>query len=128
MDQNKNIIVLLYDEYNDKIGNKLKQIDIGNFIYYFFEDMISIDANKIKIDDKSHKNIFIYLIRYLTVKYFSYGRINSVNFLYRFINNPNGYIKGCDRKKYLTLVPTDEIKDTPKKYKELQSEIRCLIN
>ena len=128
MDQNKNIIVLLYDEYNDKIGNKLKQTDIGNFIYYFFEDMISIDANKIKIDDKSHKNIFIYLIRYLTVKYFCYGRINSVNFLYRFINNPNGYIKGGDRKKYLTLVPTDEIKDTPKKYKELQSKIRCLIN
>ena len=47
-----------------------------------FHDMIhikNIDLNKIKLDEKSYKNIFIYLIRYLTVKDLNYTTINSVN-------------------------------------------------
>ena len=39
--------------------------------YYFFNDIISIenvDANNIKIDEKSYKNILIYFIGYVTIK------------------------------------------------------------
>ena len=41
----------------------------------------NFDPNKIKIDEKLSKNIFIYLIRYVTVKDRSYATINSVNSL-----------------------------------------------
>ena len=39
--------------------------------YYFFNDIISIenvDANNIKVDEKSYKNILIYFIGYVTIK------------------------------------------------------------
>ena len=44
--------------------NSVKEIDVENRTYYFLNDMINIkylDPNKIKIDEQSHKNIFIYL-------------------------------------------------------------------
>ena len=51
--------------------NKAKEIDIENLIYYFFNDIINIkffDSNNIKIDKKSHKNIFIYFTEYVAIK------------------------------------------------------------
>ena len=42
---------------------KVKDIDIKNRIYYFFNDVINIknfDPNNIKLDEKSNKNILIY--------------------------------------------------------------------
>ena len=45
--------------------NSLKEINVKNRMYYFFDDMISIkklDPNKIKMDEKSYKNILIYFI------------------------------------------------------------------
>ena len=45
------------------MGNKFKDIDIKNWTYYFFHDMINIkniDPNNIKIDEKSCKNIVVY--------------------------------------------------------------------
>ena len=41
----------------------VKDVNIKNRTYYFFNDIISIkdlDPNNIKIDKKSYKNIFIY--------------------------------------------------------------------
>ena len=40
--------------------NSVKDINIENRTYYFFDDMVnikSLDPNKIKIDKKSYKNI-----------------------------------------------------------------------
>ena len=37
------------------MSNKIKETDMKNCIYYFFDDMINIknlDSNKIKIDEK----------------------------------------------------------------------------
>ena len=37
------------------MGNKFKDIDIKNWTYYFFDDMINkknLDPNNIKIDEK----------------------------------------------------------------------------
>ena len=65
--------------------NKVKDIDIKNRTYYFFDDIINIknfDPNDIKIDEKSSKSILIYYIRYVTIKVLKYAKINSVNLLY----------------------------------------------
>ena len=54
-----------------KMSNKVKHIDLKNFTYYFFNDIINIknfDQNNIEIDEKSHKNILIYYIGYVTIK------------------------------------------------------------
>ena len=50
--------------------NSIKEINIKNCTYYFFDDMINIknfDPIKIKIYEKSNKTFVIYQIGYLTV-------------------------------------------------------------
>ena len=47
------------------MGKRFKDTDTKNCACYFFYDMINIknlDPNKIKIDEKSYKNILIYHI------------------------------------------------------------------
>ena len=49
----------------------VKQIDIKNQTYYFYNDMINIkifDSNLLKIHKKSYKDIGIYTIEYITIK------------------------------------------------------------
>ena len=49
----------------------VKQIDIKNRTYYFYNDMINIkkfDSNLLKMDKKSYKDIGIYNIGYIMVK------------------------------------------------------------
>ena len=77
------------------MGN-IKEINIKNPTYYFFDDMINIknfDPNLLKIDQKSYKNIDIYYIEYITMKDSEYVKINSVNPLYLIVNEVDGYIK-----------------------------------
>ena len=60
----------------------IKEINIKNRTYYFFDDMIRIkdfNPDLIKIDKKSFKNIGIHYIGYITIKDFDYVKINSVN-------------------------------------------------
>ena len=61
----------------------IKQIDIKNRTYYFYNDMINIkkfDSNLLKIDKKSYKDIGIYNIGYITKKKIDDCKnINSVN-------------------------------------------------
>ena len=73
----------------------------------------NLDLCKIKIDENSFKNIFIYYIEY-KIKY-------SVKSLY-LINKINRYIKENNENNYITLLTTDESKETLKKYKELWSK------
>ena len=66
----------------------IKEINIKNRAYYFFDDMINIkdfDLNLLKIDKKLYKNIIIYYICYFTVKDSYYVQINRVNHLYLII-------------------------------------------
>ena len=63
------------------MGN-IKEINIKNRTYYFFEDMNNIkdfNPNLLKIDKKSYKNIGIYYIGYITIKNSDYVKINSVS-------------------------------------------------
>ena len=44
------------------MSSKVKDINIKNHTYYFFNDIVDIsnfDPNKIKIDEKSYKNMLI---------------------------------------------------------------------
>ena len=95
------------------MGN-IKQINIKNRTYYFFNDMINIknfDPNLLKIDNNSYKNIGIYDIGYITIKSISdYENINSVNPLYLIIGNVNGYIEENKGNKYLTFTSNDQNK------------------
>ena len=62
----------------------IKEIDIKNGTYYFFDDMINIknsDSNLLKIDKKLYRNINIYYMVYITMKDFEI-KIDSVNPLY----------------------------------------------
>ena len=55
---------------NIKMG-AVKQINIKNRTYYFYNDMISIkyfDSILLKIDRKSYKNIGTYNIGYIAIK------------------------------------------------------------
>ena len=49
----------------------IKQTDIKNWTYYFYNDIIDIkkfDARLLKIDKKSYTNICIYNIEYIRIK------------------------------------------------------------
>ena len=103
-----------------KIINKVKDIDVKNRTYCFFNDIINIkkfDSNDIKIDENSYKDIFIYYIGYVMIKDSKYVKINSVNPLYLIFRKVNGYFEEINGNKYLTLVPTNESKEKIKKYK-----------
>ena len=61
-----------------KISDKVKDIDKKNRTNYLFNDIINIkkfDPNKIKIDEKSYKNILIYHIGYVTIKDLKYVKL-----------------------------------------------------
>ena len=108
------------------MSNKVKDIDIKNRTYYFFNDVINIkifDTNKIKIDEKSYKNILTYYIGYVTIKDLKYVKINSVNPLYFIFSKVNGYFKKIKGNKNLMLVPTNESKEKIKKNCRIKSRI-----
>ena len=75
------------------MSNIVKDINIKNHTYYFFDDIIntkdfySID---IKIDEKSYKNIIIYYIAYVMINGSKYIKINIVNPLYRMFHKMDG--------------------------------------
>ena len=75
----------------------IKQVNIKNGTYYFFNDMINIknfDSNLLKIDKKLYKNIDIYYFGYITIeKIDDYESIYSVNPLYLIVNTANGHIE-----------------------------------
>ena len=80
------------------------------------KDLISIehfDVNNIEIDKKSHSNIFISSIGYVTIKKDLKNYI--VNSLYLNSTNVHGYFEEINGKKYLKLVPTNESKEKIKK-------------
>ena len=70
----------------------VKNIDIRNHAYYFFNDIIKtkdFDRNNIKLDEKSYKNIPIYYIGYVTIK--KDLKIYIVNPLYLIFGKLNEY-------------------------------------
>ena len=106
----------------------IKQIDIKNRTYYFYNDIIDLKnfkSNLLKIDKKSYKDIGICKIGYITIKKNDdCENVYSVNPLYLHINHANGYIEEKDANKCLVfdsveLHSTDENNELLKKYKDV---------
>ena len=110
---------------------EVKQINIKNRTYYFYNDIIDLknfDARLLKIDKKSYKNIGIYNIGYITIKKIDdYENIYSVNPLYLIIAHASGYIEEKGVNKYLVFDSTDENKELLKKYNDVFNRIRDKI-
>ena len=109
----------------------VKQIDIKNRTYYFYNDMVDFkkfDSNLLKIDKKSYKDIVIYNIGYITIKKIDdYENIYSANPLYLIIDHASGYIEEKEVNKYFIFDSTDENKELLKKYNEIFNRIRNKI-
>ena len=75
----------------------VKQINIKNRTYYFYNDIIDLEnfkSNLLKIDKKSYKDIGIYNIGYITIKKIdNCENISSVNPLYLCITHTRRYIE-----------------------------------
>ena len=76
---------------------EVKQINIKNRTYYFYNDQINskdFDARLLKVDKKYYKEIDIYYIGYVTVKKIANcNNMNSVNPLYLKINKMIGHFE-----------------------------------
>ena len=71
------------------MSNKIKDIDMRNHTYYFFDHIINIkifDPNNIKTDEISYKNILIYYIGYVTIKDSKYVKINPLYLIFSKVN------------------------------------------
>ena len=88
---------------------KVKQINIKNQTYYFYNDQINLkdfDARLLKVDKKDYNKIDI-----LTVKKIANCNINSVNPLYLMINEMIGHFEEKNENKYFVLDDVDENKE-----------------
>ena len=107
---------------------KVKQIEIKNRTYYFYNDIINIEefySNLLKIDRKLYKDIDIYYSGYIRIeKIGDYENICSVNPLYLIIGEVIRHIKENNGNKYLVFESTDENKEVLKKYTELWNGIK----
>ena len=106
---------------------QVKEINIKNQTYYFFDDMIDIrkfHPNLLKIDKKSHKDIDIYYIDYITIKKFGdRENIHSVNPLYLIIPSATGYFKEKNCEKYLIIYSTEKYEEV---FFGIRSEIKTV--
>ena len=103
---------------------EVKQINIKNWTYYLYNDMINLKQNWAKLVKNWQKIIqkhWYYNIGYVTIKNIDeYESIYSANPLYLRVNHANRYIEEKNGNKYLILDSTDEIKELTKKL------LRCL--
>ena len=101
----------------------VKQINIKNRTYYFYNDIIDLenfDSSLLKLDKKSYKDIGIYNIGYITIKKNGDCKnIYSVNPLYLGITHANGYIEEMGVNKYLIFDSMDENNELLKKYNDV---------
>ena len=91
----------------------IKQIDIRNRTYYFYNDLINIknfDPNM--LNQITVLNVTVYYIGYVTRK--PEYDINNVNLLYLMTNRISGHFEEKDGVKYLIISP--ENSDTIQKY------------
>ena len=114
---------------------KVKQINIKNWTYYFYNDQINLkdfDARLLKVDKKNYKEIDIYYIGYVTFKEITNcNNINSVNPMYLMIDKMIGHFEEISGNKYLVLDGINQTKKVSKKYEEIwegvKKEIETII-
>ena len=104
----------------------LKQINVKNRTYNFYNSMI--DIKTLKIDKKLYQDIGIYNIGYITIKKIDgYENVYSVNPLYLIITPASGYIEQEGINKHLVFDSIDRNKVLLKKYNDVFNKIRSNI-
>ena len=108
---------------------KVKQIEIKDRTYHFYNDIINLKnfkSNLLKIDKKHYKGIDIYYIGYITIKKIDdCENIHSVNPLYLLVNYASGYIEEKNGNKYLIFdYSVNENKGLLKKYADVWDGIK----
>ena len=106
----------------------IKQMNIKNRTYYFYNDLIKLfdfDPNMLKLDRKTFKGIDIYYIGYVTKK--EEYNINSVNPLYLLIYKIDGFIEEKRRNKYLNIAFTDNNDEVLKNIKKSLVGLRVVM-
>ena len=90
------LVPILKQQFIELI-NGTSQRNIKNQTYYFFDNIIDIrnfHSNLLEIGKKSHKDIDIYYIGYITIRKFNdCGNISGVNPLYLTIYSATGHFK-----------------------------------
>ena len=106
---------------------KVKELNIKNQTYYFFNDMINIKnfhSNLLKIDKKPYKDIDIYYIGYITIKKIGNCKnIHSANPLYLIIYSATEHFEEKDGEKYLIINSTEKYKEV---FSGIISEIKTV--
>ena len=106
---------------------QVKEINIKDKTYYFFDDFIDIrnfHSDLLKIGKKSHKDIDIYYNGSITIKKFgNCENIHSVNPLYLIIHSVTGYFKVKNGEKYLIIDSTDKYEEV---FSGIISEIKTI--
>ena len=129
------LIPVLKQQFIELKMGEVKEINIKNQTYYFFDDMVNIKnfhSNLLKIDKKSHKDIDIYYIGYITIKKFGdCENIHSVNPLYLLINQASRYIEEKNGNKYLIFDDSvnknkELLKKCPNIWDEIKNEIKTI--
>ena len=107
---------------------KIKQINIKNRTYYFYNDQISLKdfyERLFKVDKKDYKEIDIYYIGYATIKKIANcNNVNSVNPLYLMIDKMIGHFEDKNENKYLVLDDTNENEKFQRNMKKLGKVIK----
>ena len=108
---------------------KVKQIEIKNRTYYFYNDMINLknfESNLLKIDKKHYKGIDIYYVRYITIKNLVIVKVLST--LHLLVNHASWYIEEKNGNKYLISDDSsNENKGLLKKYANVWDWIKNKI-
>ena len=90
----------------------IKQINIKNRTYYFYNDIVDIenfDSSMLKLDKKSYKDIGVYNIGYIIIKKIGDCKnINSVNPLYLRTTHASGNIEEINGDKYIVFDSIDK--------------------
>ena len=84
----------------------IRQINIKNRQYYFFNDMTNIsdfDPNLLIIDEVSFRNdeLVMHDIKYIK-------SLNNLNTLYLIFNNLDEYVEKSGENRYLVFAPTEK--------------------
>ena len=108
---------------------KVKQTEIKNRTYYFYNDMINLknfESHLLKINKKHYKGTDIYYIGYITIKKIGdCENIHNVNPLYLLVNYASGYIEEKNGNKYLIFDDSvNENKRLLKKYADVWDGIK----
>ena len=106
---------------------RVKQIEIKNETYYFYNDMINLkhfESNLLKIDKKHYKGINIFYIGYITIKKID----DCENILYLLVNHATRYIEEKNRIKDLIFDDSvNENEELLKKYADVWDGIKNKI-